>query len=301
MVNFNGNLVSNSEAKISITNRGYKYGDALFETIRVVSGKALFLEDHYFRLMASMRIMRMDIPMNYTMEFFDEEIIKTVEANNFDGNFARVRLNVDRGDGGKYMPNKNTKINFSIVAETLDSPFYLSHTFQDYIVDLYKDFYVAPGLLSSLKSNNKAIQIIGSVYAEENGWKNCLILNTNKSIIEALNGNLFLVKGNSIKTPPLEDGCLKGVMRKQILSLLQNNPNYNIEEVSISPFELQKADELFITNTIVGIQSIGQYRKKKYNNTVAEDILKSLNVKLRLVITWVFWCVRPNRIFTTHF
>jgi branched-chain amino acid aminotransferase len=91
-----------------------------------------------------------------------------------------------------------------------------------------------------------------------------------------------LVKGNSIKTPPLEDGCLKGVMRKQILSLLQNNPNYNIEEVSISPFELQKADELFITNTIVGIQSIGQYRKKKYNNTVAEDILKSLNVKLRL-------------------
>ena len=158
----------------------------------------------------------------------------------------------------------------------------MSHTFQDYIVDLYKDFYVAPGLLSSLKSNNKAIQIIGSVYAEENGWKNCLILNTNKRIIEALNGNLFLVKGNSIKTPPLEDGCLKGVMRKQILSLLQNNPNYNIEEVSISPFELQKADELFITNTIVGIQSIGQYRKKKYNNTVAEDILKSLNVKLRL-------------------
>jgi len=282
MVNFNGKLVNNSEANISITNRGYKYGDALFETIRVVGGKALFLEDHYFRLMASMRIMRMDIPMNYTMEFFDEEIIKTVEANNFKGNSARVRLNVDRGEGGKYMPDKNANINFNIVAEDLESPFYLSNAFEDYIVDLYKDFYVAPGLLSSLKSNNKAIQVIGSVYAEENGWKNCLVLNTNKSIIEALNGNLFLVKGNSIKTPPLEDGCHNGVMRKQILGLLQNNPNYNIEEASISPFELQKADELFITNTIVGIQSIGQYRKKKYNNTAAEDILKNLNVKLRL-------------------
>ncbi|ARV08216.1 aminotransferase class IV [Winogradskyella sp. PC-19] len=282
MVNFNGKLLNNSEAKIDISNRGYKYGDALFETIRVVSGKVLFLEDHYFRLMASMRIMRMDIPMNFTMEFFEEEIIKTVKANEFSGNSARVRLNVDRGEGGKYIPNQNANVNFNIVAETLNNPFYQTNNFKDYIVDLYKDFYVAPGLLSGLKSNNKAIQVIGSIYAKENGWNNCLVLNTNKSIIEALNGNLFLVKGENIKTPPLEDGCLKGVMRKQILSLLQNNPNYNIEEASISPFELQKADELFITNTIVGIQSIGQYRKKKYNNTVAEDILKSLNVKLRL-------------------
>ena len=282
MVNFNGKLLSNSEAKIDISNRGYKYGDALFETIRVVSGKVLFLEDHYFRLMASMRIMRMDIPMNFTMEFFEEEIIKTVKANEFAGNSARVRLNVDRGEGGKYIPNQNANVNFNIVAETLNNPFYQTNNFKDYIVDLYKDFYVAPGLLSGLKSNNKAIQVIGSIYAKENGWNNCLVLNTNKSIIEALNGNLFLVKGENIKTPPLEDGCLKGVMRKQILSLLQNNPNYNIEEASISPFELQKADELFITNVIKGIQSISKYRKKEFKNDVAKTLLTKLNTAVRL-------------------
>lgn len=282
MVNINGNIVESSEAKVSIANRGYKYGDALFETIRIVNGKVLFFEDHYFRLMASMRILRMNIPMNYTMEFFEEEILKTVQANSHLNNSARVRLNVDRGEGGKYLPSSESIPNFNIVAETLEHPFYQVHPFEDYRVDLYKDFYVAPGLLSGLKSNNKNIQVIGSIFAEENDFNNCLVLNTNKSIIEALNGNLFLVKGDEIKTPPLEDGCLKGIMRKQILSVLQNNPNYKVEEASISPFELQKADELFITNTIVGIQSIGSYRKKNYTNTVAKDILNKLNVKLRL-------------------
>jgi len=282
MVNFNGKLVELSEANISINNRGYKYGDALFETMRVVNNKVLFLEDHYFRLMSSMRILRIDIPMNYTMEFFEEEILKTVEVNNFENNSARIRLNIDRGEGGKYLPNNNALATFNIVAETLVDLFYKVHPFENYKVDLYKDFYIAPGLLSGLKTNNKAIQVTGSIYAKENSFNNCLVVNTNKSIIEALNGNLFLVKDNHIKTPPLEDGCLKGIMRLQVLKTLQNNPNYTMEETSISPFELQKADELFITNTIIGIQSIGQYRKKKYNNQVAVDILKSLNVKLRL-------------------
>ena len=81
------------------------------------------------------------------------------------------------------------------------------------------------------------------IYANENDFDNCLVLNTNKSVIEALNGNLFLVKGDTIKTPPLEDGCLKGVMRKQILELLAKDVNLVVEEASISPFELQKADE----------------------------------------------------------
>ena len=81
MINFNGNLIENANF-ISNENRGYKYGDALFETLKVVHGKILFWEDHYFRLMASMRIMRMQIPMDFTMEFIEEqEIVNTLEAN----------------------------------------------------------------------------------------------------------------------------------------------------------------------------------------------------------------------------
>ncbi|WP_417871490.1 aminotransferase class IV [Winogradskyella sp.] len=282
MVNFNGNLVSSQDTLFTSENRGYKYGDALFETLKVVNGKIFFWEDHYFRLMASMRIMRMDIPMSFTMEFLENEILKTIKANDLLSSSARVRLNIDRGEGGKYLPSENSKVTYSIITEGFDEPFYAVKEGQTYEVDLYKDFFIAPGLLSGLKSNNKAIQVIGSIYAKENDLNNCLVLNTNKSVIEALNGNLFLVKGDKIKTPPLEDGCLKGVMRKQVLEVLSKDVNLYIEEVSISPFELQKADELFITNVIQGIVPITKYRKKTYGCQLAKDLTNKLNARIRL-------------------
>lgn len=282
MVNFNGNLIDATDTFFTSENRGYKYGDALFETLKVVNGKIFFWEDHYFRLMASMRIMRMDIPMNFTMEFLEAEILKTIEANNLLNTSARVRLNVDRGEGGKYLPDETSKVAFNIIAETFDEPFYTIKDGQTYEVDLYKDFFIAPGLLSGLKNNNKAVQVMGSIYAKENDLENCLVLNTNKSVIEALNGNLFLVKGDKIKTPPLEDGCLKGVMRKQVLEILSKDVNLYTEETSISPFELQKADELFITNVVKGIVPITKYRKKTYGNDFAKKLVDKLNTKIRL-------------------
>jgi len=282
MINFNGNLKDSKHTFFTSENRGYKYGDALFETLKVVNGKIFFWEDHYFRLMASMRIMRMDIPMNFTMEFLEAEILKTIEANDLLNTSARVRLNVDRGDGGKYLPDETSKVAFNVIAETFDEPFYSVKEGETYEVDLYKDFFIAPGLLSGLKNNNKAIQVMGSIYAKENDLQNCLVLNTNKSVIEALNGNLFLVKGDKIKTPPLEDGCLKGVMRKQVLEILSKDVNLYTEEASISPFELQKADELFITNVIKGIVPITKYRKKTYGNDFAKKLINKLNTKIRL-------------------
>ena len=79
MINIDGNLFQNNEAKLEIDNRGFQFGDAVFETIRVVQGKILFWEEHYFRLMASMRILRMEIPMNFTLEYLQEEIYKTLK------------------------------------------------------------------------------------------------------------------------------------------------------------------------------------------------------------------------------
>ena len=280
MINVNGELLSPNSKVFKLTNRGYLFGDSLFETIKVNQGKILFWEDHYFRLMASMRILRIDIPMNFTMEFFESEIHKTLEANGLKEEIVRVRLNVDRGQGGLYLPLKNSIVNYSISVRLLEEKEYAISDNQDCVVDLYKDFYVSPGLLSGLKTNNKNIQVLGSVYASENDYQNCLVLNTNKSVVEALNGNLFLVKDNHIATPPLEDGCLRGIFRKQLIKLLKNNPNYTFEERSISPFELQKADELFITNTIKGIIPVSKYRKKTYGNDVAKALLADINHNL---------------------
>ncbi|WP_298318808.1 aminotransferase class IV [uncultured Aquimarina sp.] len=280
MININGNLLTDNEATLSITNRGYAYGDALFETIRVNSGTILFWEDHYFRLMASMRILRMEIPMNFTPEFLQQEILDLIEKNGLTNSSVRVKIMVNRQEGGLYTPTVNS-VDYSISVKPLTTKFYtLSNDL--YEVTLFKDHYVAADLLSTLKSNNKLVNILGGIFAKENGFENCLLLNANKMVIEALNGNLFLIKGNKIKTPPVSDGCLKGVLRTQLLRILEKLPEYEIEEASISPFELQKADELFITNVITGIQPISKFRKKEYESEVTRRLLGILNARIRI-------------------
>jgi branched-chain amino acid aminotransferase len=279
MVNFNKNILENID-QLSINNRGFAYGDALFETIKASYGKLLFWEDHYFRLMASMRIMRMEIPMNFTMEFLEEQILATLEANGLSNASSRVKLTVFRNEGGLYLPETND-VSFLIDVKPLQTDFY---TLEDdfYEVDLFKDFYASPSLLSSLKTNNKALNVVGSIYAKENKLNNCLVLNTDKQVIEALNGNVFVVKGKVIKTPPIENGCLKGIMRKQIIEVIKSLPEYKLVEESISPFELQKADEIFITNVIVGIQPVTKYRKKIFKSEVSKLLVQKLNIKIRV-------------------
>lgn len=279
MINFNGTI--QSKAVVTLDNRGYKYGDALFETLKVVHGSILFWETHYFRLMASMRILRMEIPMAFTMEFLEQEVLKTLKANSLDTKTARVRLNVDRGEGGKYAP-LHKAINYSIVVEALENDFYTLPEQSAYSVELFKDHYMEAGLLSQLKTNNRIINVLGSIFAKENAYDNCLLLNTHKHVVETLNGNLFLVKDKVIKTPPLTDGCIKGVIRQQLIAIINTMDEFTLEETTILPFELQKADELFFTNIITGIQPITQYRKKTYSNTVAKQLVQKLNIKVRL-------------------
>jgi len=273
MTNFNGNL--ESQEHIFSSNRAFKYADAIFETIKVVNGTILFWEDHYFRLMSSMRIVRMEIPMEFTMEFLEGEILKLVEAENLLEATARIRMTVFRDAPGLYTPEHNAIGYFIEVSELKNSKYV--HANGQHVVDLFKDHYVTPQLLSTLKTTNRVLNVIAGIFAKENDLDNCLLLNSNKQVVEAINGNLFLVKGKTIKTPPLDDGCVKGVLRKQILELVSKLDGYTIEEASISPFELQKADELFVTNVIQGVKSITKYRKKNFESDTASRLVTLLN------------------------
>ena len=278
MVNYNGKITENTAISME-ENRAFLYGDAVFETLKTLDGKILFAEDHYFRLMASMRILRMEIPVVFTQEYLEEQVQSLLSA--MDGTHAsyRVRITCYRKNGGKYTP-KNRSIDYIISAEPLNTTVYTMDN-SDYEVEIYKDFHVSKHLLSTLKTTNKLVHITASIFAEENNYQNCLLINDEKNIIEAIQSNIFLVKGNIISTPKLEDGCLNGIMRKQIIQLIEKAENLVLEERSISPFELQKADELFLTNTIQGIQPITKYRKKSYQNVVSTQLLGMLNAKVR--------------------
>ena len=235
MININGELHS-SETQLSVFNRSFLYGDGVFETLKIVNSKILFFEDHYFRLMASLRIVRMEIPMKFTMEYLESEVLTLVKSFNIQ-NSARVRITVFRNQGGFYAPKDNS-VSFVITAQPLDNSMY-SIKEKDYEVDLYKDFMVAKQLLSTLKTTNKIIHVTASIFAKENALDNCLLVNTDKNVIEATNGNLFMLTGNTLITPPISEGCLNGVMRKQILALAKKLENIEVIEVSIKELILK--------------------------------------------------------------
>ena len=271
MINFNGEIISENELQLSSENRAFKYGDAIFETIKVSKGKVVFFEDHYFRLMASMRMLRMKIPMKFTLEFLQDEILKTIE--NFERTKTyRVRLTVYRKDGGLYAPKSN-EVDYLIEIKEFE---YTEKAV--YKVDLFKDFYNYSGLLSTVKTTNRMLNTLSAVFAEENDLDNCILLNERKGVVEATNGNIFIIKNKVIKTPALTEGCIKGVLRKKIIEIVEKHPEYTLEETSISPFEIQKADEVFITNAIIGIQPVTNYRKKQFVSEITNKLKSNLNV-----------------------
>lgn len=268
MINYNGQIIKLTSKIIPPLNRAFKYADALFETIKVINNKIVFSEDHYFRLMASMRMLRMEIPMHFTLEFFEAEIKKTLQENNL--TTARVRATVYREGEGLYLPTSN---NISFIIEVANLSVIKKSSYK---VDLYKDFYVATDTLFTLKTTSKQINVLASIYALENKLNNCILLNTNKYVAEFINGNFFLIKDKLVKTPALNQGCIKGIVRKKIIELLKKHPEFTIEETKISPFEMQKADEIFLTNAITGIQPITTYRKKEFGTETSERLQEML-------------------------
>ena len=266
MINFNGLISPKEDLKLSHKNRAFKYGDAVFDTLKYKDGHIPFLEDHYFRIMSSTRMLRMKIPMNFNLDYYKDEILKTIRANKFED--ARIRVTIFRKDGGLYTPETNN-IDFLIEVNklSLNDP-------TPYKIELFKDFQVQPGLLSTIKSNNRLINVLASIFASEFNFQNCILINENKNIVEAINANIFIIKGFNIYTPALEEGCINGIVRKKIIEMIEGQNVYKIHQTSISPFELLKCDEIFLTNSIVDVQSVSSFRKKEYGNKQTAELIK---------------------------
>ena len=281
-INYNGALIGAEGNILALHNRAFAYGDAVTDVSKYSYQQLLFWEEHYLRLMAGMRVLRMNIPMSFSMEYIEEEILKTIRSNALESQPVRVRISIFRKSGNTYTPTNND-IEYLIETQPLSSAFYVLNE-EPYEVELFKDFYIQPDLLANIKHTNRIVNILGSIFAQENDYQNCILLNSQKNIAGALDGNIFLVNGNTLKTPALTDGAVNGITRKMLIKSLQKVGDYQVEETSISPFELQKADELFITNSLIGIQPVSQYRKKTYTHTATKSLIGKLNTIARFGI-----------------
>lgn len=281
-INYNGALIGAEGNILALHNRAFAYGDAVTDVSKYSYQQLLFWEEHYLRLMAGMRVLRMNIPMSFSMEYIEEEILKTIRSNALESQPVRVRISIFRKSGNTYTPTNND-IEYLIETQPLSSAFYVLNE-EPYEVELFKDFYIQPDLLANIKHTNRIVNVLGSIFAQENDYQNCILLNSQKNIAGAVDGNIFLVNGNTLKTPALTDGAVNGITRKMLIKSLQKVGDYQVEETSISPFELQKADELFITNSLIGIQPVSQYRKKTYTHTATKSLIGKLNTIARFGI-----------------
>jgi branched-chain amino acid aminotransferase len=271
-INYDGKLYPENEKIFTINNRAFKYGDAVFETIRVINGQPVFVHDHFTRLKKGMDLLRMNtIPL--TFEELYEQILHLIEKNKITEG-ARVRITVFRVGEGLYTPVNDTK---SYVIEAIPISKNLYELNEEGLhIDLYTDIKVHPTILTQIKTTNKIPNVLTGIYKKEHDLDDCLMINEQHHIVEAISSNVFLYKNNTLYTPSISEGCIDGITRKHIIEVA-NSMNITVIEGAVTGSMLLQTDELFLTNSIAGIKWVKEYRGKFYTNETTKLILEKFN------------------------
>lgn len=263
------------EPSLSHTNRAFSYGDALFETIHANGTRLQFFDDHYKRLIRGMHILSMDKKCLPGKEHLEKVIIKLLNKNHL-YNGVRIKLTVFRDSGGYYTPERES---CSFLAEAVPLPF------DNYILNqkglttgLFTSLLKQADTLSNLKTANSLIYVMAGLYKKEAGLGECFILNSKERIVESISSNIFIMKNGTLFTPSLSEGCVEGVMRRQIIRIAQKE-GIDCIETGITKEDLLKADECFLTNSIKGISWIVAYGQKRFYSRTARELITLLNME----------------------
>ncbi len=270
-VNHNGKLVPADSPVITLDNRAFHYGDGVFETMRIVRGRACYLDAHWARLMEGLRVLRIEMPPLLGRDALEKAIGELVERNGMPN--ARGRLTVFRDSAGYYKPERNNGA-FTLELFPVERETYILNE-RGYTVDLYPEMRKPVNVLAVHKTLGAQLFVMASLWSKEHHLDNCLLLNDRGNIIESSSGNIFIVSNGVLYTPPLSDGCMGGVMRMQLINTALAN-GIKVYESSLNPQNLLVADELFFTNVASGVQWVGAYRTKRYGHRMAlrlQDLL----------------------------
>ena len=274
MICFNGKIINEDQFKIGYNNRYFLYGDGFFETIKVIKGKPIFWNDHYFRIMGSLCMLRMPIPSFFNSDYLYHNILNLLDANQLNSESSRIRILFFRDSDGFYLP-KNEGFSYVVSVQPLDSELY-SINEKGMKVDLFNQYKLNNSELNNLKTTNRIINILASMYSEENFLDDAIILNEQNNIVEFTSGNIFLISAGEIITPSLDSGCINGIIRKKILNL-DTFLGFKIKEKDFKKTDLFNAKELFFSNIICGLKWVFNLREKKYENKYSKLLVEKLN------------------------
>jgi len=265
---FNGKLHKTGWGIASANNRGLRFGDGLFETIKSVNGHLEFIDEHFARLWKGLQVLQFTIPKHFTPDLLEQEIKNLLTKNEHD-KIARVRLTVFRGDGGLYDATDH-KPNYLIQSWELPDETGNWNS-NGLVVGIYKDVKKSYDILSNLKHNNFLPYAMAAIHAKNEKWNDAILLNTEGRLCDTTIANIFLIKDEVIYTPALPEGCIAGVMRRNIVQKL-TEANYKLVEGKLSVDELLDADELFLSNSIYNIRWVQSIGDKKYTNMQTQKI-----------------------------
>lgn len=271
----NERLFPKKDVVVSAQNRSFRYGDGLFETIRCRHGYPLWIEHHWERLQQSSKILKIQLPAYLTRQKLVSLIHDLLQANKHTAG-ARVRLSLFRSDGGFYLPADNTG-GLVIESSMLEKESYFLNK-EGLKVGLYPEMQKSFNMLSPLKTTSALLYIMASMYAEEKGWDDIILCNDANCIAEAGSSNLFMIEKGKLLTPSLDQACVDGVMRRVLLDLA-GKQKYTVMECALLPEDLLRADELFITNAIHGIQWIKGLEHKRYYHDFSSSFIKLLEAE----------------------
>ncbi len=269
-INFNGTLLSQNELFLSAENRAYRYGDGIFETLKVINGKILFLDLHFERLRTGVERLKIQMPENFSASFFEKEIQKVTL---FSGNF-RVRFTIFRADGGFYEPT-NYEGKFVVEAFAISDILYPNYE-KGLKVAVSNEIYVQNSYFSGIKSINSLPYVMASIQKKELAFDDLLLKNAAGNIAEATHSNIFFIKNNKIVTPPISEGCIDGVMRKIILEL-SKELEFDIAVAPVPVADIYHYDEIILTNVIQGIRWVEFVEEKVFQKNKINQFTERLN------------------------
>jgi branched-chain amino acid aminotransferase len=252
VVHWNGQLVPADEARVSVFDAGFLYGDGIYETMRAYSGQAFALERHLQRLAHSAEAIRLALPGSAEIA---GAVTATIRANGLDS--AVVRVTVTRGRLARRLDLSSCgSPSVLVTAEPYDIARDLERR-QGIAVISSRFLRLSGSPLAGVKSTNYQVSLFARNEAREAGAAEVLLPNESGDIVEAAAANVFAVEGGQLVTPPLRAGILGGITREIVLEIAARR-GMVVTESTLSRERLATADELFLTGTTIQVAPIVQ-------------------------------------------
>jgi aminodeoxychorismate lyase len=269
--NYNGKIYAANTPVFGPSNRGVRYGDGIFETMKLLNGNLLFADNHFARLWKGLQLLQFDIPKHFSPELLQESILSLAKKNKHQAK-ARVRLTIVRGNGGLYDAENNTP-HYCIETWALQTEDILNTN--GLVAGIYDAVKKTTGAISNCKHNNYLPYAMAALHAKKQKWNDAIVLNSYGNICDSTIANIFYIKDAVIYTPALSEGCVAGVMREHILQQLRDN-GYTCKETTVTVNDILQADEVFVTNATYNMRWIKQIDNASYKNELVQKIYNTL-------------------------